>query len=616
MSLQAGVFYSSKRPIHDDAEVIPGLVRHPDHVAPASWSTEGVLLTCAGPRYACSSVGASNPHVTREAAITFDGRLDNRDDLQILLGPDAHGTSSDAALALAVFTRFGPDGLERLIGDWSLAIWNPAGNEVVLASDFAGVRPLYYFSNAERIVWSTQLKALIERIQPRELDDRYMAEFLAHGGYPDLTPYSGIYSVRPGHYLVYRAGRVELRSFWRPPTGAVVRYQRESDYEDRLRQLFQDAVRSRLQTRGSVISELSGGLDSSSVVSMAHHLIRSGSVTPSSFATLSYEHQGSLDKRFYTAVEEWSGFPGIHLSTAGDAYVSESDTGEALPAFWSKLHAKVAVEARAAGATTLMTGSLGDLVMGNWSDDSSQVARLIQQRKVGHALREALAWSKSLRMPIGGVLWRALLLLLPPRTISSRPDLFTDDGGPLGSTEDSIPRAFRTRMCAPDGQRINPAWMMARPERMKHVRGLLEMLESRRLQPQEPLLHLSYTHPYVHRPLVEFMLSIPAEIVCRPGEPRRLMRRAFRTFWAPTLNLRHSKDSFSGTFLAALRPLVPALISDVKQLQVVQRGFVDPASLKGRLERLACSLDCNEGQLRRLILLELWLRRAATKWKL
>jgi hypothetical protein len=94
------------------------------------------------------------------------------------------------------------------------------------------------------------------------------------------------------------------------------------------------------------------------------------------------------------------------------------------------------------------------------------------------------------------------------------------------------------------------------------------------------------------------------------------MRRAFHSFWAPALNGRRSKDSFGETFQAALLPLAPTLIRDVKQLQLVQRGYVDPLNLKPRMERLAHSLDCNEGQLRRLILLELWLRSAATRWNL
>src|SRR4029077_94821 len=132
-------------------------------------------------------------------------------------------------------------------------------------------------------------------------------------------------------------------------------------------------------------------------------------------------------------------------------------------------------------------------------------------------------------------------------------------------------------------------------------------IELRALQAPEPLQHLLYTHPCAHRPLVEFMSSIPADIVCRPGEPRRLMRRALHELWPPELRKRRSKGSFSGVFLDSLRPLARTLLEE-RSLQVVDRGYVLPASLKKRLELLTQSLDCNEPQLRQIILLELWLR--------
>ena len=130
----------------------------------------------------------------------------------------------------------------------------------------------------------------------------------------------------------------------------------------------------------------------------------------------------------------------------------------------------------------------------------------------------------------------------------------------------------------------------------------------RKLQPPEPLQHLSYTHAYAHRPLVAFMLSIPADVVCRPGEPRRLMRRAFRELWPPELRKRRSKDAFGSVFFDSLRPLAGKMLDRPQQLQVVERGYVDPANLKKRLEMLTHSLDCNEGQLRHIVLLEFWLR--------
>ena len=102
-------------------------------------------------------------------------------------------------------------------------------------------------------------------------------------------------------------------------------------------------------------------------------------------------------------------------------------------------------------------------------------------------------------------------------------------------------------------------------------------------------------------------LSVPPDTLCRPGEPRRLMRRALGDLWPPRLRARRSKSLFAAPWIDALRPLAHGLLGS-SQLQVVARGWIDRASLTARLEKLTRGLDCNEPQLRQIILLEYWLR--------
>ncbi len=314
---------------------------------------------------------------------------------------------------------------------------------------------------------------------------------------------------------------------------------------------------------------------------------------------LTFEHEGSLDKRFYTAVEEWCGMKGIHLPTSTAPFLTEADAGESLPTFWRQLHGRTSALAQRLGAKTYITGQIGDVVMGNWLDDSAQVGVLLSQGHIVSALKQSLAWSKSLRIPISWVLWRALSNRREPSGNS-----YTAE-----HAQNSIARKFQDRLRLGQEHRFfSKAWTEAPVERRRHFRGLLEILEMRTLQPPEPLEHLYYTHPFAHRPLVTYMLSIPADIVCRPGEPRRLMRRAFRGLWPPELRKRRSKDLFDGVFLESLRPLARSLLKAPRQLHVVDRGYVDPDDLTTRLDRLSHSLECNEPQLRQIILLELWLR--------
>ena len=84
---------------------------------------------------------------------TFDGRLDNRDALLRLPGMAPMRSSGDARLALAVFERWGAEGLRRLVGDWALAVWDPAVRTLHLARDYMGARPLYYRVDGRCAAW-------------------------------------------------------------------------------------------------------------------------------------------------------------------------------------------------------------------------------------------------------------------------------------------------------------------------------------------------------------------------------------------------------------------------------------------------------------------------------
>src|SRR6185503_495240 len=104
---------------------------------------------------------------------------------------------------------------------------------------------------------------------------------LTFGGYPNRTPYNGIYSVPPGHAVCVSANGTKITRFWSMPIGDTIQYQNQHRYEEELRELFREAMAVRLQTESPVIAELSGGLDSSSVVCVATDLMRRGAVPAS-----------------------------------------------------------------------------------------------------------------------------------------------------------------------------------------------------------------------------------------------------------------------------------------------------------------------------------------------
>jgi len=541
----------------------------------------------------------------------WDGRLDNRSDLLLRLRDSLNGANTDAAIARATYERWGVEGLVHLIGDWSLVVRDHEEKLTILASDFAGVRPLYYHLRNGHVQWSNRLQSLLDMLDVSDLDEQYVAGFLTFGSYPNRTPYKDINSVPPGHAVCVSANETKIERFWSMPIGDTIRYQNEYRYEEELRALFREAITVRLQSDSPVIAELSGGLDSSSVVCLATDLMRRGAVPATELKGVSFVWQNSLDVPFIRDVASHCGIECREISTQTIPIISERQVGEVMPEPFQPLRKSIATMARQLNAKTILTGQAGDLMMGNWFDDSLQVAKSLRGFRLTQAFSEALAWSKLLRLPVYKIGWQAIQASLPSSLSPSRLYTATDGSYAPKSIETSLTPSFRERTELVDSERFSDSWKYAPPERRKHFRTLATMLELRQLQIPEPLQHLDYTHPFAHRPLVEFLMSVPANILCRPGEPRRLMRAAFADYWPAKLRERRSKGVFNTPWQAALRPLAHAL-AEAKQLHVVERGFVERDSLKSRLERLSHGLECNEHQLRQIIMLELWLHNRAS----
>lgn len=560
---------------------IPGCHSHVAH--PAS----GVWIARPG----------GGPVESRDGNVcAFDGRLHNRRELS---GPVK--STEDGGLAVAEYETSGVGGLRRLLGDWSLAIWDGRQRTLVLASDYAGTNPLFYYWDRRRLLFSSSLEHLCRAVGAQELDQSYAAALLTFGSTNDATPFRGVRLVPCGCAVLADAQQICKKRFWTAPT-AEVRLPNDAEYEERFRELFSEAVEARLQTAGTVCAELSGGLDSSSIVCMAANLINRGAVPADSLVAFRYECPETNDRPFMDAVERACQIPSIRLEIARYPALSLDSCSGPMPQWWEPRIEEVSRRMASLGSTVLLTGQMGDLIMGNWLDDSEQAADHFAAGGWRDGLSEAYAWSRSLDRPVWGILSRAALS-------AAGWDLGCDweRSRAASGAEDSL-----TSRCRRTARALNPPAAFAgrvRPSHRKRLNVLETLLSSRVLQCPASLAHGRPSHVYLHRPLVEFMMSIPAPITCRPGEPRRLMRRALRGIVPDVVLRRRSKGTYNAAFFAALQPVARLLLNDAGNMRLVRLGLVDVDSVRRRLNQLVAGLECNEPQLRQILLLELWLRR-------
>jgi asparagine synthase (glutamine-hydrolysing) len=595
----AGIFYFDLRPIShtEAADVLGGF----DAISGANLSIHrGPGMMMAG--FDSVSTSPPNEGISSGCVCTWDGRLDNPRD--IALKAHRPGSVSGGALAAALYAQEGWAGFKHLIGDWSLALWNPAQRSVVLASDFAGIRPLYYHSADDRLIWCTSLGYLASWAGvEKTLEDRYVADFLSRGASIGFTPYRDIHPVPPAHAICVSSAGIRKRRFWELPAENMTPYKREGEYEEHLRELFSSAVRSRLSARGPTCAELSGGLDSTSVVAWASRESKLASGAVPRIISVTYQDDDSADRAFSVAVESSLGLSATHFDLKQDWFVSANSGWGPEPAWWEPRWQEVAGRMQSLDSDVLLTGRLGDLIMGNWFDGAEQIAERLTSGHVRRGLALAMQWSRAQQRPVYSVLADAAQMRWAHlRCFGS------SSGAGEWPGKQSFSRKLREIAGSLEIDRDKKCnWRSAHPGRRARLRALEEILASRGLQSPPALGRSSITHPFSHRPLIEFMLSVPSEIVYRAEEPRRLMRRAFRGVVPDLVLQRRSKASYNAAFRKALRPLVARHRGRVSEMRLVSAGYLDPKGLEIRLDRYLNGLACNEGQLRHIILLEHWL---------
>jgi asparagine synthase (glutamine-hydrolysing) len=183
-------------------------------------------------------------------------------------------TSSDTEVIAHAYAEWGADCLRHLNGDFALAVWDRREQELFLARDRFGVRPLFLALLGDDVVFASEAKALFRHPDARrELDPLGLVEsFTIWSVLPDRSAFSGVRELAPAHYLRWGPdGLVEERRWWDlrfPKTGNPADGSKESLGAE-LDDLLTDATRIRLRADVPVAAYLSGGLDSSLTASLA-----------------------------------------------------------------------------------------------------------------------------------------------------------------------------------------------------------------------------------------------------------------------------------------------------------------------------------------------------------
>jgi asparagine synthase (glutamine-hydrolysing) len=176
-------------------------------------------------------------------------------------------SGTDTEVLLNLFACEGPKMLERLNGMFAIAIWDTKERSLFLARDRVGVKPLHYAVDSKQLTFASEEKALFAAGLPAKFNPDRLEELIYfHYVAGEETPYAGIKRLLPGHYLVWKDGRIQISRWWNLAEKAMQpKPEILKDPESWLRETFDDAVKLRRISDVPVGVLLSGGLDSSSV---------------------------------------------------------------------------------------------------------------------------------------------------------------------------------------------------------------------------------------------------------------------------------------------------------------------------------------------------------------
>ncbi len=206
-------------------------------------------------------------------AIVCNGQVYNYLELKCEVSAEEFRTRGDIEVALHLYRKNGTEFLENLNGMYAGAIFDPVRKKILLFRDRFGIKPLYYSMTEEGFFFSSEIKPLLDGSMMRsELDSESLPVYFSYRYVPgERTMFRNIRRLPPGSYLDYslESGSFQIKRYWEYLPGGDDTTSSGKEAEDQFIELLRDAVKIRMRSDVEVASLLSGGIDSSSVASLA-----------------------------------------------------------------------------------------------------------------------------------------------------------------------------------------------------------------------------------------------------------------------------------------------------------------------------------------------------------
>jgi len=481
--------------------------------------------------------------------IVYNGEVHNFRELRQELESEGYSfsTACDTEVVLRAYEAWGTQCFPRFNGMWALAIMderNPSQPTIVLSRDHLGVKPLYLATAGGRLLFASEIKALLacEDLQP-EPDEEHLAHYLLRGlhAHDEGTFFAGVHLLPPATAIVITADEARTERserYWTPRISS----DGPSD-PAAFRAVLTRAVERRLIADLTVGTCLSGGLDSSTIVTLMSELMRSGAPDASSIGerlkTFSAVFDGDPidEQRWIEPVLEASGAESHYVRPRSsdlfaDFPIVAWHQDEPMVSSGPYAQFRVMALARSNGTQVLLDGQGGDeLLAGYVPHQYVYLRELVGRRQFRAAAREAFA-ARDVLTPL--VRQRVADRRKPVDPAAFCSERVTSYAGSAAAADHRTYRDLKTRLLQ-DLMTYSLPPMMRNEDR----NAMAHAIESR--------------PPFLDQELVEFVLALPADAIVRDGWSRWILREAMRGTLPEIVRTRRKKIGFTTPEMRWLR---------------------------------------------------------------
>ncbi|HET9399519.1 MAG TPA: asparagine synthase (glutamine-hydrolyzing) [Candidatus Acidoferrales bacterium] len=555
-----------------------------------------------------------------ELCLTFDGRLDNRDEIfqQLGVAHEAWDSISDAVAVLAAYRQWGETCVEKMLGDFAFAVWDQANQKLFCARDAMGVKPFYYCLDEKKFVFASEPQAIFASGEVEHRPDlEAIAKYLTGDfGDTEQTRYAKVMRLPARYSLSVSSEAVQKRMYWDFDPSRRILCRDDAEYGAQFAEIFSRAVRSRLRSRTPIGARLSGGLDSSSVVCVASLQMESEPGLARALETFSNVFEGmACDERpFIEDVVAKAGVkanffafkPGPCEEPAGAAASYPDNFYH--PGMLVNVPMCTAMKER--GFHVAFEGIGGDELL---APGCEHVTDLAAQRKFKEAWREARRISKACDFGTFDLLYIYGLIPFVPEF--AKPILRPLHRLLRGGAADNCVRGEflkRAGVSSRHSERQNQKFATRAQQKIYDVlfRGWNALVAVEEIESFSSRFGIEVRYPFLDRRVAEFVIALPPEQRWR-GQSKFILRQAMNGILPESVRTRRGKAVFS--------PLLHEQLSGT-QGQEIRAAFANSEMAsegildRARLMRLFDSYEKapslrSASQIMFLTGLELWFRQ-------